>query len=253
MLNYIWRVKPTSLPTVLRNCPKCGVRSEYECSRNFRVNANRNRIDVWLIYQCKKCKATWNMEILSRTDVRAIDKELYQRFLQNDRELAAHYAFDVNLHQRNRAAMEYSNLEYDIHGDNICLHKSTESSLHKSMDASLHKNMESSLPNRTEASLPNRMEASPPNRMEATPHNRTEASLPNRMEASPHSVREAVQIEIICAYPIDLRLDKLLSQKLMVPRETVKRMLEQRIINVESCINWRKEKVKNGMVINIRP
>ena len=32
-------------------------------SGKFRVNANGNRIDIWLIYWCKKCKHSWNLSI----------------------------------------------------------------------------------------------------------------------------------------------------------------------------------------------
>ncbi|HAH17569.1 MAG TPA: hypothetical protein DCL29_00905 [Eubacterium sp.] len=29
---------------------------EFVNSKRFRVNANGNSVDVWLIYRCKKCK-----------------------------------------------------------------------------------------------------------------------------------------------------------------------------------------------------
>lgn len=74
---YLWEITPESVPVVIHNCPKCSNSSEYKCSGNFRVNANQSTIDVWLIYQCSKCKNTWNMEILSRTNVKTIDNELY--------------------------------------------------------------------------------------------------------------------------------------------------------------------------------
>lgn len=111
---YIWRLVPSSLPAVIRSCPKCGHNSEYECSRNFRVNANQSHIDVWLIYQCKKCKSTWNMEILSRVSVKSIEKELYQKFLNNDARLAEQYAFDLSIHSKNKSVPDYDGITYEI-------------------------------------------------------------------------------------------------------------------------------------------
>jgi hypothetical protein len=145
------------------------------------------------------------MEILSRTDARVIDQKLYQGFLQNDYGLAASYAFDLSLHQRNRVTMSYNNLQYDILGENISLQNCMQTSLQNCMQTSLQKNM------------------------------------------------EAIQIEILCSYPIDIRLDKLLSRKLMVSREALKRMSKQQKICVEGLDNWEKQKLKNGIRINILP
>ena len=116
---YQWEITPTKLPGVIRNCSKCGNSSTYQCSQNFRVNANHRTLDVWLIYQCSKCNNTWNMEILSRTNVNSIDKELYLKFLANDKELAGYYAFDTPTLGRNNATVNYEELDYKLIGDTI--------------------------------------------------------------------------------------------------------------------------------------
>lgn len=118
---YRWSVTPSDMPAVVRSCPKCGNSSEYVCSGNFRVNANQSRIDVWLIYQCKKCKSTWNMEILSRVNRKAIDKELFQKFQNNDPELAARYAYDAAVHRKNKSVPLYDNIQYEINGMEVSL------------------------------------------------------------------------------------------------------------------------------------
>ncbi|WP_084023929.1 DUF1062 domain-containing protein [Clostridium taeniosporum] len=41
---------------------KCNEKIHYINSGKFRVNANKNNIDIWLIYQCEKCKSTWNFK-----------------------------------------------------------------------------------------------------------------------------------------------------------------------------------------------
>lgn len=116
---YIWEVTPRTWPVVIRNCPKCDNSSVYECSGNFRVNANRNTIDVWLIYQCNKCNNTWNMEILSRTSVNSIDKKQYHKFITNDNDTAKHHAFDLSTLGRSKAKISYESIAYDITGDTI--------------------------------------------------------------------------------------------------------------------------------------
>lgn len=189
MIKYLWEILPLSSPVVLKNCPKCGNRSAYQCSGNFRVNANQNHIDVWLIYLCQNCKSTWNMEILSRKDRKTINRELYQKFLSNDPELAREYAFDISIHKRDKSTLDYGGLLYDISGDNFSLLE----------------------------------------------------------------LKEAVELEIICKYAVDLRLDLLLSRKLQVSREYMKRIIEQNKIWVEGLQASGKEKVKNGLRINILP
>ena len=41
---------------VYHRCGGCGKKQEFVNSGKFRVNANGNRVDIWLIYRCKKCK-----------------------------------------------------------------------------------------------------------------------------------------------------------------------------------------------------
>ena len=41
---------------VFHRCGGCGKKQEFLNSGKFRVNANGNKVDVWLIYRCKKCK-----------------------------------------------------------------------------------------------------------------------------------------------------------------------------------------------------
>ena len=189
MIKYLWEILPLSSPAVLKNCPKCGNRSVYQCSGNFRVNANQNHIDVWLIYLCEKCKSTWNMEILSRRDKKSINRDLYEKFLGNDPELARQYAFDISTHNQNKSTPDYGNLPYDLSGDSFSL----------------------------------------------------------------LTLKEAVELEILCKYPVDVRLDMVLSRKLQVSREYIKRMTKQNKIWVEGFQASGKEKVKNGLRINILP
>ena len=67
---------------VARNCPKCGRKTHYINTKKFRINANGNKLDVWLIYQCAECKHTLNLAIYKRQKVSSIPKEEYQCFLE---------------------------------------------------------------------------------------------------------------------------------------------------------------------------
>lgn len=88
---------------VYRRCGKCGRKQEFVNSGKFRVNANGNRIDVWLIFRCKKCKHTWNMTIYERVKISGIDPEKYEQFLANDPDLASAYGNNIRFLRRNNA------------------------------------------------------------------------------------------------------------------------------------------------------
>ena len=84
----------------------CGRKQEFVNSGKFRVNANGNRVDVWLIYRCKKCKHSWNLTIFERTKPSKIDRELYELFLENDYELALAYGNDIQFLKKNNAELK---------------------------------------------------------------------------------------------------------------------------------------------------
>jgi hypothetical protein len=178
-------IVPNGTPSVIRSCPKCGSGSAYTSSGNFRVNANRNHIDVWLIYQCKKCNSTWNMEIFSRTDKNSIDKEQYLKYLRNDKELARQYAFDISSHRKNKSVISFENISYDI--------------------------------------------------------------IVNPKAVL--SYTDSFELELICRYPLNIRLDRLLSQGLGISREQIKRMCSTDSIFVKGAKAAANTIIKNGMVI----
>ena len=68
----------------------------------FRVNANVNRVDVWLIYQCEKCKHSLNLTVYERVRPSRISGEEYRLFLENDETLAVKYGNDKEFLKRNR-------------------------------------------------------------------------------------------------------------------------------------------------------
>lgn len=82
---------------VIHKCARCGRKMIFVNTRRFRVNANKNKLDVWLTYQCKKCRHTLNIPIYERVAPQKIPRELYEGFLANDEKLAIHYASNAAL------------------------------------------------------------------------------------------------------------------------------------------------------------
>lgn len=185
---YQWEIVPKGLPMIKRNCPKCNQKTLYINTEKFRVNANKNCIDVWLIHQCEKCKSTWNLTIYERTKPCDIDKYKYEKFLSNDKELAREYAFDLNIYNKNKAEVILEDLNYEV----------------------IQKELESYNFNKNE-----------------------------------------LIIEIICKYPMELRLDTLLSNKFGVSRSKIKNMYEKGIIFIKDDKNALNKKVRNKMEIHV--
>lgn len=109
-----YRITPTEACKIIRNCSGCGRKEKFVSTGNFRVNANGNQIDVWLIYQCEKCKHTYNLTVYERIRPGKILKELYLAFLANDEETALQYGTDKELFSRNKAEADWDGLEYVI-------------------------------------------------------------------------------------------------------------------------------------------
>lgn len=109
-----WTIKPKSEPKVIRNCPKCGEKSHYINSNKFRVNANGRNLDVWLIYNCSKCKSKWNLSIHERINPKGIDPEKYERYIKNDKELSQHIGSDPAIHKKNNSELFFDSTEFDI-------------------------------------------------------------------------------------------------------------------------------------------
>jgi hypothetical protein len=94
ILRVTWQVAPLQCPLIRRHCSRCKTAMPFACSMKFRTNAQKKRLDVWLIYRCAGCAATWNLPIHERTAIGHIAPEEFQAIARNDPALAARYAFD---------------------------------------------------------------------------------------------------------------------------------------------------------------
>ena len=111
---YEWHLVPETLPTIRRICPKCSKKTNYINTKKFRINANKNNLDVWLIYQCNKCKSTYNMTIYERINPIDIPKCEYDKFLANDEDLASEYSFNMNFYSKNKAEAVFDDITYSV-------------------------------------------------------------------------------------------------------------------------------------------
>ncbi len=109
-----YRIIPMEACKIIRNCSGCGRKGKFVSTGNFRVNANGNQIDVWLIYQCEKCKHTYNLTVYERTRPSKIAKELYLKFLANDTETALQYGVNKDLFGKNKAQADWDGIEYTV-------------------------------------------------------------------------------------------------------------------------------------------
>lgn len=185
---YQWELIPENLPIVKRSCPKCNEKVNYINSEKFRVNANKNNIDIWLIYKCEKCKSTWNMTIYERVKPCNISKQEYAGFLSNDIELAREYAFNLSIYNKNKVEAVMDNINYRV--------------------------------------------------------------VQRKLEAY-YIKEDELVIELVCKYPIELRVDRFLSDMLGISRSKIKSMLKEGVIFINNEKDSSNIKIKDKMEIHV--
>ena len=114
------RIIPKNTPVVVRHCSKCNKKMSFYCSEKFRLNSNSQRVDIWLIYKCRKCDTTWKLTLMRGIRPHDLAPEMFDKMTNNNKELAWKYAFDRQLLKQNGCDIDYSGVEYSIEGLNIC-------------------------------------------------------------------------------------------------------------------------------------
>lgn len=117
-IEYIWEIKAKNTPFLKKKCNHCDS-DRFQCSDKFRLNAQKKNIDIWLIYRCVKCNNRYNMTIFSRIRTESISKELFNRFSENDVDLAWEYAFSYETRRKNNVEADLDSVEYEIQFDEI--------------------------------------------------------------------------------------------------------------------------------------
>lgn len=95
VLRVRWRVTSLEPPRVWRHCGQCGAKRPFRSSGKFRCNAQKKRLDVWLIYHCDVCGRTWTYPLIERRPVGEIALPLFQALARNDVETALRFASDA--------------------------------------------------------------------------------------------------------------------------------------------------------------
>lgn len=115
-MRYHLEFIPTGFPCVVRPCAKCGANRAFLPTNQFRINAQKKLLDVWLIHQCAECGHTWNMEVFSRVGPKQMARDIYDRLLENDERLIMELAFDMELHARMGCPLQMDTLRYELRG-----------------------------------------------------------------------------------------------------------------------------------------
>lgn len=115
-MSYLRKTEYEMIPQesflVIHNCSGCGGKSRFKNTKKFRVNANGSKLDVWLIYQCEKCRHTLNLAIYERQKVSLVPKNEYKGFLSNEEQLAEMYGKNMQLFRKNKAEIDFEALQY---------------------------------------------------------------------------------------------------------------------------------------------
>lgn len=115
MKKLTWEVQYLSALPIFRYCKKCGEKKAFVSSGQFRVNAQKRSLDIWLIYKCSSCDTTWNATLYSRISPQSLKAELLEAFHKNDETLAEEFAMNSDLLQKNGA--EIGQPKYSVIGE----------------------------------------------------------------------------------------------------------------------------------------
>src|SRR5262245_8081377 len=90
----LWRVEVLATPAWPDTCVRCRRLTPHDSTGKFRVNANGERHDVWLLYRCRDCGETKKRRLAQRR----LASELpggapLAAYLENDAALARRHAF----------------------------------------------------------------------------------------------------------------------------------------------------------------
>jgi hypothetical protein len=88
IVEKVWQVVALEPPRVLRRCSRCDETRPFVSSGRFRVNAQKRRLDVWLVYRCAVCEDRWNFTIVERATPQSIGAERLAAFHANDADAA---------------------------------------------------------------------------------------------------------------------------------------------------------------------
>jgi hypothetical protein len=93
MLHVLWRVEALALPALSLRCARCARAARFVCTERFRVNANGNRLDVWLLYRCADCGESHKQRVERRAPASALPAGLLAAYQADSPALVRRCAF----------------------------------------------------------------------------------------------------------------------------------------------------------------
>ncbi|WP_085832786.1 DUF1062 domain-containing protein [Clostridium merdae] len=100
-----YEIIPTEPYKIIRNCSGCGRKNSFFTTGKIRINANGKQLDIWLIYQCEKCRHTYNLPIYSRINRNELSQLEYETLIQNNEETANKCGYCRDLLTKNHAVI----------------------------------------------------------------------------------------------------------------------------------------------------
>lgn len=113
--NATFIFKPQGLPRVVRHCPKCGTATSFINTEKFRVNANKKNLDIWMIFQCHRCRSTFNLTLHERIHPAKLPAETLEAYMANCPEKMRQVAFEKQVYQRSGTAPELTAQDWVCH------------------------------------------------------------------------------------------------------------------------------------------
>ncbi|MBO4207415.1 DUF1062 domain-containing protein [Micromonospora echinofusca] len=102
-----WVVRRTRLPLLSLRCVDCRSASATTGDGRFRVNANGNLLDVWLLVRCVSCDRTSKLTVRERAPVGSVEPAELDGYHANDPELVASRLLDPLLARRHRFTLDW--------------------------------------------------------------------------------------------------------------------------------------------------
>lgn len=102
-----WTLRRTRLPLLAFHCVHCHSGLASTGDGKFRVNANGELLDIWLLVACVSCGRTSKITVHDRVPVRYLDPILLEGYSGNSSALVARVLLDPLIARRNRFALEW--------------------------------------------------------------------------------------------------------------------------------------------------
>jgi hypothetical protein len=102
-----WVIRELGLPAIVRACVSCRSARHHPTGK-FRVNANGELLDVWMLICCERCGRTAKIPVHERIPVQALGRERLRMFETNDPAMVRELATDAVLAGRAGYQLDWS-------------------------------------------------------------------------------------------------------------------------------------------------